>query len=148
MPRKATTAHQVSFSNLEKVFFPATKFRKGDLIKYYIDVAPVLLPHFRDRPVTLIRMPDGVRGEKFYEKNAPGHAPGWIQTTKVPRSEGGVINYIMLNGAPTVAWCANLGTIEFHPFLHRARDIQRPTHLAFDLDPGEGADLLACIEVH
>jgi bifunctional non-homologous end joining protein LigD len=140
-------ASTVNFSNLDKVFFPAARFTKGDLIKYYIDVAPVLLPHFRQRPVTLIRFPDGVRGEKFYEKNAPGHAPEWVPTTDVPRSEGGVIHYIMINDARTLAWCANLAAIELHPFLHRARDIQRPTHLAFDLDPGEGADLQTCIEV-
>lgn len=147
MPRKTKTVPKVSFTNLEKVFFPASGFTKGELIKYYIDVAPALLPHFRDRPVTLIRMPDGVRGEKFYEKNAPRYTPDWIQTTKVPRSEGGVINYIMINDAPTLAWCANNAAIELHPFLHKGSAIQRPTHIAFDLDPGEGADLLTCIEV-
>ena len=137
----------MSFTNVDKLYFPAAKFSKGDVIRYYIDVAPVLLPHFRDRPVTLIRFPEGVRGEKFYEKNAPGFAPDWVQTTHVPRSEGGFINYILVNDVRTLAWCANLGAIELHPFLHRADDIQRPTHLAFDLDPGEGADLLTCIEV-
>ncbi|MEO6004866.1 MAG: non-homologous end-joining DNA ligase [Opitutus sp.] len=147
MPRKAKPVPEVAFSNLSKVFFPATGFTKGELIKYYIDVAPVLLPHFRDRPVTLIRMPDGVRGETFYEKNAPGYTPGWVQTTQVPRSEGGVINYLMLNDAPTLAWCANNAAIELHPFLHKKGNIQCPTHIAFDLDPGEGADLLTCIEV-
>ena len=147
MPRRSRQPPEIAFSNLEKVFFPETKFTKGDLIKYFIEIAPVLLPHFRDRPVTLIRMPDGVRGERFYEKNAPGHTPSWVQTTQVPRTEGGVINYIMINDAPTLAWCANNAAVELHPFLHRADDIERPTHVAFDLDPGEGADLLTCIEV-
>src|ERR1043165_6514815 len=146
MPRRAKTP-EISFSNLSKVFFPATNFTKGDTIKYYVDVAATMVPHLRDRPVTLIRMPDGVTGEKFYEKNAPGHTPPWVETTQVAKTEGGIINYIMVQDAPTLAWCANNGAIEFHPFLHRAGDIDRPTHVAFDLDPGEGADLLTCIEV-
>src|SRR5687768_8319565 len=130
MARKAAKTPTVNFTNLHKVFFPATKFTKGDLIKYYVEVAPHLIPHFENRPVTLIRMPDGVNGEKFYEKNAPGFTPDWVQTTQVPRAEGGVINYIMLNDAPTLAWCANNAAVELHPFLHRANDIHRPTHVA------------------
>src|SRR4030095_4505194 len=146
MPRKRTKL-DVSFTNLEKVFFPATGFTKGDLIRYYVDVAPVLVPHFRDRPVTLIRMPDGVRGESFYEKNAPRHTPDWVATTIVPKSEGGEIQYLMINDPRTLAWCANNAAIEMHPFLHRAEDLRTPTHIAFDLDPGEGANLLICVEV-
>src|SRR5262245_60746733 len=138
---------EVIFTNLEKVFFPATGFTKGDLIRYYIDVAPVLVPHFRERPVTLIRMPDGVRGDRFYEKNAPGWAPDWVPTTIVPKGEGGEIRYVMINDPRTLAWCANNAAIEMHPFLHRAQDLRTPTHIAFDLDPGEGTDLLTCIEV-
>ena len=92
-------------------------------------------------------MPDGERGERFYEKNAPGYAPEWIPRTQVPRAEGGVINYIMIQDAETLAWVANDAAVELHPFLHRADDISQPTHIAFDLDPGEGADLLTCIEV-
>ena len=147
MARSRKAKPTVSFSSLEKVFFPKTGFTKGKLIKYYLDVAPVLLPHFHNRPVTLIRMPNGVRGDRFYEKNAPGFTPEWVPTTQVPRSEGGVINYIMLNNASTLAWCANNAAVELHPFLHHADNIQRPTHIAFDLDPGEGTDLLTCIEV-
>ncbi|HUR57561.1 MAG TPA: ATP-dependent DNA ligase, partial [Opitutaceae bacterium] len=104
--QKSRKAPAVSFSNLDKVFFPATGFTKGDLIRYYIEVAPVLIPHFRGRPVTLIRMPNGVKGERFYEKNAPGHTPDWVPRTTVPKSEGGEINYLMLDDARTLAWCA------------------------------------------
>src|SRR5258705_7416846 len=104
----------VAFSNVGKIFFPATRFTKGDVIRYYLDVAPAMLPHFRDRPVTLIRMPDGVTGEKFYEKNVPRHAPDWIETTRVAKSEGGETNYVVINDAPTLAWCANNGAVEFH----------------------------------
>lgn len=148
MARRKPAAPEVKFSNLDKVFFPGNGFTKGDLIRYYLEVAPVLLPHFRDRPVTRIRMPDGVRGDqRFYEKNAAGYAPPWLPTTQVPKVEGGVINYVMIQDAHTLAWVANDAAIELHPFLHRADDISRPTHLAFDLDPGEGSDLLTCIEV-
>ncbi|QYM78106.1 non-homologous end-joining DNA ligase [Horticoccus luteus] len=145
--RAPANAAAVPFTNLDKVLFPASGTTKGDVIKYYLDVAPVLIPHFRARPVTLIRFPDGVTGEKFYEKNAPRFAPAWIKTAPVPRSDGGAINYIVINDARTLAWCANLAALELHPFLHHARAVQRPTHLVFDLDPGEGADLLTCIEV-
>ena len=147
--RKASSAatRDVAFTHVDKIYFPKTKTTKRDVIRYYLEVAPVLLPHFRDRPVTLIRFPDGIEGETFYEKNAPAFAPAWIPTAPVPRSSGGVINYIVLNDASTLAWVANLAAIELHPFLHRQDDITRPTHLAFDLDPGEGADLATCIEV-
>ncbi len=147
MARRTKAEARVAFKNLEKVFFPAAGFTKGDLVKYYIGIAPVLVPHFRDRSVTRIRMPDGVRGERFYEKNAPGYCPAWIPRTDVSRVEGGVIHYIMIQDAEVLAWVANDAAIELHPFLHRADDISKPTHLAFDLDPGEGANLLTCIEV-
>lgn len=117
------------------------------MLRYYVEIAPFILPHLAQRPVTLIRFPEGVKGVSFYEKNAPGHAPGWLQTFPVPRHRGGFINYILVNDAETLAWCANLGAIEFHPFLHRVPAIDRPTHVAFDLDPGEGADIFTCIEV-
>jgi bifunctional non-homologous end joining protein LigD len=147
MPRPRKTEPAITFKNVEKVFFPGTGFTKGDLIRYYLEIAPVLVPHFRDRPVTRIRMPDGVRGERFYEKNAPCYARAWLPRTQVARVEGGVINYLMIQDARVLAWVANDAAVELHPFLHRADDIERPTHMAFDLDPGEGADMLTCIEV-
>lgn len=147
MPRKRKAEPEITFKNVDKVFFPGTGFTKGELIKYYLEIAPVLIPHFRDRPVTRIRMPDGVRGERFYEKNAPGYAPEWLPRTQVARVEGGVINYLMIQDARVLAWVANDAAVELHPFLHRADDIERPTHMAFDLDPGEGSDMLTCIEV-
>jgi bifunctional non-homologous end joining protein LigD len=146
--RRGANKPEVKFSNLEKVFFPRTGFTKGDMIQYYLQVAPYLLPHLRNRPVTLIRFPDGVAGERFYEKNAPRFAPPWIKTHAVPRHrQAGDINYILINDAETLAWCANLAALELHPFLHRAPALERPTQVAFDLDPGEGADLLSCIRV-
>lgn len=138
----------VKFTNLDKVFFPKTGFTKGDLIQYYVAVAPFILPHLRQRPVTLVRFPDGVTGEKFYEKNAPAFTPAWVKTHVVPRRrQEGEIHYISITDASTLAWCANLAAIELHPFLHRAPALDRPTHIVFDLDPGEGSGLLDCINV-
>ncbi|MDO8540537.1 MAG: non-homologous end-joining DNA ligase [Opitutaceae bacterium] len=147
MPHQAKALRPVSFSNPDKLYFP-NGFTKGQMIRYYLEVAPFILPHLENRPVTLIRFPDGVKGGSFYEKDAPKHAPDWITTFRVPRNRHeGYINYILVNNPETLAWCANLGAIEFHPFLHRVPDIDTPTHVAFDLDPGEGADIFACIEV-
>lgn len=147
MATRKAAKQKVSFSHLEKVYFPSG-YTKGEMVHYYVQVAPYMLPHLKDRPVTLIRFPEGVKGESFYEKNAPAHTPEWVTTFEVPRSEDkGVINYILINDAETLAWCANLSAIELHPFLHRAPKIDRPTHVAFDLDPGEGSDILTCTEV-
>ena len=132
---------------MEKVFFPRSGFTKGQMIQYYLEVAPFLLPHLRDRPITLIRFPDGIQGEKFYEKNAPKFAPAWIRTFAVNRRHGpGQTKYILINDAPSLAWCANLAGMEIHPFLHRVPKLDQPTEVVFDLDPGEGADLRTCIQ--
>jgi bifunctional non-homologous end joining protein LigD len=138
----------VLVSNPDKVLYPAGKFTKAAVVEYYRRVAPFLLPHFRDRPVTLKRYPNGAFGEAFYEKDAPGFTPRWVKTFPVPRREGGPgINYILINDIATLAWCANIAALELHPFLHRVPRIETPTHVVFDLDPGEGADLRNCIEV-
>lgn len=138
---------KVAVTHPDKVYFP-NGFTKGEMIRYYAAIAPVMLPHLRNRPVTLIRFPNGVKGESFYEKNAPAHRPDWVKTFPVPRrAHEGEIDYILVNDLETLAWCANLGAIELHPFLHRVPKLDQPTHVAFDLDPGEGANLLTCIEV-
>ena len=139
---------EVTFTNVDKVFFPKAGFTKGQMIQYYLAAAPFILPHLRDRPITLIRFPDGITGESFYEKNAPRFAPPWLKTFAVGRQHGpGKINYILINDASALAWCANIAGIEIHPFLHRAPKVDTPTHVVFDLDPGEGADILTCVEV-
>jgi bifunctional non-homologous end joining protein LigD len=144
---KKTKTGKLNFTHTDKLYFPSG-YTKGEMIQYYLEIAPYMLPHLKDRPVTLIRFPEGVGGESFYEKNAPAHAPDWIKTFPVPRGhETGNINYILINDAETLAWCANLGAIEIHPFLHRSPKIERPTHVAFDLDPGEGTDVITCAEV-
>lgn len=138
---------EVPVSNLDKVLYPASGFTKAQVIDYYIRVSPYLLPHLKDRPVTLKRFPDGVKGEHFYEKDAPSFTPDWVKTFPVPRRTGGSINYILINDLPTLVWSANLANLEIHPFLHRAPAIDRPTLIAFDLDPGEDSGILSCAEV-
>lgn len=139
---------RVAVSNLEKVLYPAAGFTKAQVIDYYIRAAEYLLPHLKDRPVTLKRYPDGVGGEHFYEKDAPSYTPEWVQTFPVPRRSGASdIRYILINDLRTLVWCANLANLEIHPFLHQAPDITRPTYVVFDLDPGEGVDLLRTAEI-
>lgn len=139
---------EVAVSHLDKVLYPANQFTKSQVIDYYIRVSEYLLPHVTGRPVTLKRYPDGVRGEFFYEKDIPAFAPKWIKTFPVPRRAGGPsIKYVLINDLPTLVWCANAGSLELHPFLHRVPKLQRPTSVVFDLDPGKGSDILACAEV-
>jgi bifunctional non-homologous end joining protein LigD len=136
------------FTNRDKVLFPAAGFTKGDLIDYYVAIAPTLLPHLRDRPLTLRRWPDGVEGKTFYEKQAPSHRPEWVQTTSIwSRGENRRIDYVLAQDAATLAWTANLAAIELHPSLSLARDMTRPTAVVFDLDPGPPAGLPECAEV-
>lgn len=139
---------KIWLSNLEKILFPHGFVRKADVIDYYEQIAEYLLPHLEKRPVTLKRYPNGALGEFFYEKDAPGFTPDWVETFAVPRREsGGNIRYILVNDRATLVWLANLANLEIHPFLHRVPHIDRPTSIVFDLDPGEGADVLSCARV-
>jgi bifunctional non-homologous end joining protein LigD len=138
----------LSVSNTDKIFYPGDGFTKGDLIAFYSEIAPAILPHLSDRPLTLKRYPDGITGEHFYEKNAPVHTPGWVERFAVPRTEGGSdIHYVLCNDLATLVWVTNLGDIEKHTLLAQAPELSRPTSVVFDLDPGEPAGLLECAEV-
>jgi bifunctional non-homologous end joining protein LigD len=139
----------LSLSNLDKPMYPEAGFAKGHVIDYYTRVAPVLLPHLRDRPLTLKRYPDGVEGPHFYEKQCPSHAPEWVQTTTISssRARDGKINFCLANDLPTLVWLANLADLELHTSLATAQDYSRPTVLAFDLDPGPPATIVECSEV-
>lgn len=134
-------------SNLDKVFYPATGFTKGQMIDYYVRVSPVLLPHLQNRPITLKRYPDGVRGFFFYEKRCPPGRPSWVKTARVSRSEGGSIDYCVMNDLAALIWAVNLADLELHTFLHKAPAISRPTYVAFDLDPGPPANIAHCCQV-
>lgn len=139
---------KVTVTNLSKVLYPETGFTKGDLIQYYIDVSPALLPHLKNRPVTLKRYPDGVEGFFFYERHCPDHRPAWVKTARAERhSEGGPVDYCVFGDLPALVWAANLADIELHAFLHRGSSTNRPAAVAFDLDPGPPADIIHCCRV-
>lgn len=135
-------------SNLDKVLYPKDGFTKGELINYYIRIAPVLLPHLKDRPLTMKRYPDGVEGEFFYEKHCPSHRPRWVKTARVwSESNQRNIDFCLAQDLPTLVWAANLADIELHTSLSRKKDIARPTMMVFDLDPGAPADIVQCCQV-
>jgi bifunctional non-homologous end joining protein LigD len=133
---------RLKISNWNKVLFPATGFTKGDLIAYYANAAPAVLPHLRDRPLTLKRYPNGVDAQYFYEKNSPSHRPDWVATARI-----GSIDYTLVQDRPTLIWLANLADVELHTSLALAAAPDRPTMLVFDLDPGAPADIVECCEV-
>jgi bifunctional non-homologous end joining protein LigD len=134
--------------NLDKVFYPQAGFTKGEVIEYYARIAPVLLPHLRDRPLTMKRYPEGVDGMSFYEKRCPRHRPKWVHTEPV-WSEGNdeFIDYCVVNDLPTLVWAASIADLELHTSLSLARAIDTPTLLVFDLDPGPPADVVTCCKV-
>ena len=151
MARTATVevevgGRQLRLSNLDKLMYPEPGFTKGQVIDYYTRIAPVLLPHLRDRPLTLKRYPDGVEGPYFYEKQCPSHRPDWVETAPIP-ARGRTIDFCLANDLPTLVWTANLADLELHTSLSLAREIERPTMMAFDLDPGPPATIVECTEV-
>jgi bifunctional non-homologous end joining protein LigD len=137
---------RLSLSNLDKVMYPASGFTKGQVIDYYTRVAPALLPHLRDRPLTLKRYPNGVEGGHFYEKQCPSHRPEWVRSEPVELSSK-TIHFCICDDLPTLVWLANLADLELHPSLSNVPDVERPTVMAFDLDPGPPAGVAECCEV-
>lgn len=140
---------EVEISNLDKVMFPATGFTKGEVIDYYTRIAPVILPHLRDRPVTRIRYPDGVDAAHFFEKNKPGGTPTWVhlETLPVPGSTKSreTVDFVVVDELATLVWLANLAAIELHtPQWRVGAD---PDLLVVDLDPGAPAGLRECCAV-
>jgi bifunctional non-homologous end joining protein LigD len=138
----------LSLTNLDKVLYPKTGFTKGQVIDYYARIAPVLVSHLKDHPLTLKRYPGGVDEEYFFEKNATKHRPDWVKTAPI-WSEGNQrnVNYILANDLPTLVWMANLAAIELHPSLSLAKDIASPRSMVFDLDPGPPANIVQCCQV-
>jgi bifunctional non-homologous end joining protein LigD len=133
---------RLKLSNWDKELYPQTGFTKGDLIAYYARIAPAVLGHLRDRPLTLKRYPSGVEAPHFYEKQSPSHRPPWVETAQL-----GEINYTLAQDRPTLVWLANLADIELHTSLSLAGAPERPTMLVFDLDPGAPAGIMQCAEV-
>ena len=151
MTQKRSTvrvAHRdVAVSNLDKVMYPEVGFTKGQVIEYYTRVARYLLPHLKNRPITMKRFPDGIDGNYFYEKDAPSFTPKWVRTYPIPRtSEKSLIHYILINDLPTLVWSANMANLEVHPFLAKIPNVDVPTMVVFDLDPGDEANLLNSCE--
>jgi len=136
----------LKLSNLDKVLYPEVGFTKGQVIDYYTRIAPVLLPHLKDHPLTLKRYPNGVDDKFFYEKQSPSHRPDWVKTVPIP-ARGRTIDFTLANNLPTLVWLANLADLELHTSLSKATEITRPTTLAFDLDPGPPATIVECSQV-
>ena len=137
---------RLRLSNLDKVLYPAVGFTKGQVIDYYTRAAPYVLPHLRGRALTMKRYPNGVEGGHFYEKQRPSHAPEWVRSKPIEAGDR-TIDFILCDDLPTLIWLANLADLELHPSLALAKDVDRPTVLAFDLDPGPPAAIEQCCRV-
>ena len=138
----------LKLSNLDKVLYPKAGFTKAQVIDYYVRISPVLLPHLKNRPLTMKRYPDGVDGMYFYEKACPKHLPEWVTTAPIWSSgRNGHIDFCLAQDLPTLVWAANLADLELHTSLSYAKEILQPTMIVFDLDPGEPADIVQCCEV-
>jgi bifunctional non-homologous end joining protein LigD len=125
---------RVELSNTGKVLFPGDEFTKGDLISYYRDVASRMLPYLRDRPIAMARYPDGINGQRIFQKNAPGYFPGWISRAKVGKQDG-TLQHVVCDKPATLVYLANQACIELHVFLSRLGKLDHPDQLVFDLDP-------------
>jgi len=139
----------LKLTNLDKVFYPSVGFTKGQVIDYYARMAPVLVPHLKNKPLTLKRYPNGVNQPPFFEKNATQYRPEWVKTAPIwtKGNNQRQINYILANDLPTLIWVANLASIELHPSLSLAENVLCPRSIVFDLDPGPPASIVQCCQV-
>jgi len=136
----------VRLTNLDKLFWPKRGVTKRDLIQYYIDVAPALLPHLKDRAMVMKRYPNGAAGDFFFMKRAPSPRPNWIEICSIEHSSGNVINFPMIQDLASLMWVINLGCIDLNQWYARCDDVDRPDYLHFDLDPVPGASFEKVIE--
>lgn len=137
---------KVKLSNLDKIYWPQEGYTKNDILRFYIDISPYLLPHLKDRPCNFQRFPDGINGKRFYQKNVPSFAPPWIKTFPIP-SAGRVINYVIVNSLSALVYMANLACLEIHPWHSRTVAIKMPDYGIVDLDPQEGVPFETVLEV-
>jgi bifunctional non-homologous end joining protein LigD len=153
VPRTADDAvltvdgREVKLTNLRKVFWTEGGVTKGDLLQYYADVAPALLPHVRDRAMVMKRYPNGAAGDFFFMKRAPSPRPEWIETCAIEHSSGNVIHFPMIQDRAALLWVINLGCIDLNQWYARCDDVDRPDYLHFDLDPGDGVAFPQVLEV-
>jgi bifunctional non-homologous end joining protein LigD len=131
---------EVRLTNLDKPFWPELGITKGNLIQYYADVAPFLLPHIRDRAMVMKRYPHGAHGEFFFMKRAPAPRPDWIRTCRIDHDSGNVIDFPVIDDVPSLLWVINLGCIDLNQWYAKCDDVDRPDYVHFDLDPGAGAE--------
>jgi bifunctional non-homologous end joining protein LigD len=129
----------VRLTNVGKVFWPNLGVTKLDLLQYYLDIAPVLLPHLADRAMVMKRYPNGVAGDFFFMKRAPSPRPEWIETCAIEHASGSVIDFPIIQDRASLLWVINLGCIDLNPWYARCDDVDRPDYLHFDLDPVNGA---------
>ena len=137
---------EVRLTNLDKLFWSEEKITKGQLIQYYADVAPLLLPHIRDRAMVMKRYPHGAAGDFFFMKRAPVPRPGWIRTCRIVHDSGNVIDFPVIDDLPSLLWVINLGCIDLNQWYATCDDVDRPDYVHFDLDPGPGAEWSAVLE--
>src|SRR5262245_12459792 len=129
----------VRLTNLRKIFWAGLKLTKGDLIQYYADVAPALLPHIRNRAMVMKRYPHGAGGEFFFMKRAPSPRPAWIEICRIDHGEGNVIDFPMIQDLAALLWVINLGCIDLNQWYATCDDVDRPDYVHFDLDPGSAS---------
>ena len=154
MPHRVTVevqGRQLVLSNLDKVLYPDTGFTKGQVLDYYSRIAPALLPHLADRPLTVRRVPDGVAAAGFYAKSAPARRPDWLTVARLP-SPGSTkgreaIDYVVVDGLPALMWVVNLAALELHVPQWRTGAPGEPDLLVLDLDPGPGTSVVECCAV-
>jgi bifunctional non-homologous end joining protein LigD len=138
---------QLRLSNLGKVLYPEAGFTKAEVIDYYARIAPVMLAHVGDRSLTLRRYPNGVEGASFFEKRCASHRPEWVRTAPGPGDHNGSIDYCLLADTASLVWAANMAALELHAPMARAGDMETPTMVVFDLDPGLPATIVECAHV-
>lgn len=136
----------ITATNAEKVLWPDAGFTKGDMLDYYAAVADAIVPHLRDRPLTMRRFPDGVDGGGWYQYECRG-APEWLRIVAIPYADGTRRRFCVVDDARALLWVANLAAIELHTHLHRADALDLPSCVVFDLDPGPPADVVDCCRV-
>ena len=138
---------RLPLSNLEKDLYPSYGFTKARILEYYRGIAPFILPHLKDRALTLKRYPEGVEKDFFFEKRCPSHRPAWVKTAEVPQNHSEPITFCLVNDLETLIWVENLASLELHVPLARAGFPETPDSMVFDLDPGDEANILDCARV-
>ena len=137
---------RVKLTNLGKLFWREAGITKRDLLQYYADVSPALLPHLRDRAMVMKRYPNGAKGKCFFMKRVPEPHPAWIETCTIDHKSGNVIDFPMVQDLASLLWVVNLGCIDLNQWYARCDDVDRPDYLHFDLDPGPGVKFANVLE--